>query len=306
MKAARQAVSLEKKQSRYGYIFVIPVIIGLALIYIPVLIQSFMYSMSDISMGSQGFSLQFTGFNHYYKALFVDPNYRRAVIDSIQRMFIDVPIIIIFSFFMANVLNQKFFGRVASRVIFFLPVVIATGIISAVDASDMILGMYRSGGKLDTGIAAGGNIFNYMELRNMLMSSYYNKTFIHIILGAIDGLYNIVTTSGVQMLIFLAGLQSIPVSMYEAARVEGATSWEMFWKISFPIISPLILVNVIYSIIDNFLSYRNGVINIIRGTMAQADLYEFAAALSWIYLGVVAVILVVVWLVVGRMVIYQD
>ena len=301
----KKSISLERKQSRVGYIFVLPIILGLAFIYVPVLIQSFIYSLSRITMELKGISLEMVGFEHYHRALFIDPHFRRQLIDSITRMMVDVPVIIIFAFFMANVLNQKFRGRLAARIILFLPVIIATGIISEIESWDMMQAIYRSGGKLDVGGSAV-NVFNYNELRQMIMFSIPNKTLVNIVLGSIDGLYSVITHSGVQILIFLAGLQSIPESMYEAARVEGATSWEMFWKMSFPIISPLILVNVIYTIIDSFFSYRNNVISIIRSVMNAADQYAYASALAWLYLGVVAIVLAAIWLVVSRLIIYQD
>ncbi len=299
-----KAATLEKKHNRIGYVFVMPIIIGIILIFLPLLVQSFLFSINNIKIISQGFELEHVGLEHYNRAVAIDPNFRRMLIDSVTRMLIDVPVIVIFSFFMANVLNQKFRGRIVARVIFFLPVILATGIIASVESSDMLLNLYRGGGGLDTGVSS--NIFRYNELRQILLDSQFNQSVISIIIGAIDGLYNIITSSGVQMLIFLAGLQSLPSSVFEAAKVEGATGWECFWKITFPMISPLILVSIIYTIIHSFTSANNGLINHIRNVSALSNQYGLASAMSWIYFAVVAIVLLIAGLIINKVIIYQD
>ena len=127
-----------------------------------------------------------------------------------------------------------------------------------------------------------------------------------IIAGAIDSLYTVITSSGVQMLVFLSGLQGISISMYEAAKVEGATGWEVFWKISFPMISPLILVNLIYTVIDLFLKSDNAAILYINTYMGNAATYELASALSWVYTVVVLAFVAIAWVLVKKLVVYQD
>ena len=133
-----------------------------------------------------------------------------------------------------------------------------------------------------------------------------NEDLAAIVLGAVDGLYSVITSSGVQMLVFLSGLQSISDAMYEAAKVEGATSWEVFWKISFPMISPLILVNLIYTVIDMFLKADNAAVSLINGALENASEYALASAFSWIYLLVVLVFVGIVVLLVRKLIIYQD
>ena len=127
-----------------------------------------------------------------------------------------------------------------------------------------------------------------------------------IVLGAISGLYGIITSSGVQMLVFLSGLQGISINMYEAAKVEGATGWEVFWKISFPMISPLILVNLIYTVIDLFLKADNEAINFINNKLADGSQLELASALSWIYTLVILLFVGIVWMLVKKLIVYQD
>lgn len=303
----RQRVSLERKQNLYGYIFVLPIILGLAFIYIPVVVQSLIYSFSEITVTDQGFTTLFCGWDNYYQALFVEEGFIRTVVESTAGILIQIPIILIFAFFMANVLNQNFVGKTAARVIFFIPVIISTGIIAEVESMSSMIDIYSSAEKMEIGSASGsGNVFNYAALANLIIQTLNNTDLANIVLTAIDGLYSIITSSGVQMLVFLSGLQGISTSMYEAAQVEGATGWEVFWKISFPYVSPLILVNTIYTIIDQFLKADNLAVKFISEKLANSSAYALASSLSWIYTAVVLLFVGIVFLLINRMVIYQD
>lgn len=303
----RQKFSLERKQNLYGYVFVLPIIIGLAFIYLPVVIQSLIYSFSEIHVTDKGFETVFIGWDNYYEALFVEDGFVRTVVESTALILVQIPIILIFAFFMANVLNQNFFGKTAARVVFFIPVIISTGIIAEVEGMTSMIDVYSSSEKMDIGSASGaGNVFNYATLANLIIQTLNNTDLANIVLTAIDSLYSIITSSGVQMLIFLSGLQGISTSMYEAAQVEGATGWEVFWKISFPYVSPLILVNTIYTVIDQFLKADNLAVTFINAKLANSSAYALASSLSWIYTIVVLLFVGVVFLLINRMVIYQD
>lgn len=305
-KARRHSMSLEKKNSLFGYVFTLPIIIGLAFVYLPVLFQSLMYSFGDISITKEGWTVEWAGWQNYNQALFVEDGFLRTVIESIASLLPQILIVIIFAFFMANILNQKFKGRTVARVIFFIPVIISTGIISQLDSMSSMLDVYSSGGKMDTGGAAGSNLFGYEQIADLVTQTLNNTDLSNIVLGAVDGLYSVITSSGVQMLIFLAGLQGISVSMYESAKVEGATGWEVFWKISFPMISPLILVNLIYTVIDLFLKSDNAAISFINTYLDNAATYEVASAFSWIYTIIVILFVAVVFLLVQKLIVYQD
>lgn len=305
-KTLKRSMSLEKKNSLFGYVFTLPIIIGLAFVYLPVLFQSLMYSFGDITITKEGWTVEWAGWQNYNQALFVEDGFLRTVIESIASLLPQIIIVIIFAFFMANILNQKFKGRTVARVIFFIPVIISTGIISELDSMSSMLDVYSSGGKMETGGAAGSNLFGYEQIAELVTQTLNNTDLSNIVLGAVDGLYSVITSSGVQMLIFLSGLQGISVSMYESAKVEGATGWEVFWKISFPMISPLILVNLLYTVIDLFLKSDNAAINFINGYLDNAATYEVASAFSWIYTIVVILFVAVVFLLVQKLIVYQD
>ena len=108
---------------------------------------------------------------------------------------------------------------------------------------------------------------------------------------AINNIYDIVNRAGVQMLIFLAGLQSISPAIYESCKIDGATAWETFWKITFPMISPMILVNGVYTVIDSFTTDSNAVMKYIANKYSEADGNVISSAMAWIYFLVVMLII---------------
>lgn len=296
-------LSLERKKSLFGYVFVSPVLIGLLLIYIPVLIQSCQYSFAE-NAGRYGEELKYVGWQNYHDALFVEKDFLQTVYSSTIALLPQILIILIFAFFMANILNQNFRGRSIARVIFFLPVVMSTGIVTYFDNLSTLSDIYSSGDKLNVGTATSA--FDFKEIEAMLLSALGSPALSEVISAAIGSLYTVITSSGVQMLIFLSGLQSISINMYEAAKVEGATGWEVFWKISFPMISPLILVNLLYTVIDLFTSVDNQTIAYIAEYYENVSTYSLASAFSWMYTLLLLLFVGVVFLLVKKLIVYQD
>ena len=303
-KNRRRGLSLERKKSLFGYVFVSPIIIGMVAIYIPVLVQSCIYSFTE-NAGRYGEDYKFVGWQNYHDALFVESGFLQNVYSSTVALLPQIFIILIFAFFMANILNQNFRGRSVARVIFFIPVVLSTGIVTYFDNLSSMTDIYEGGEKLDIGGAAA-NTFDFVEIEAMLLSALGNSGLATIISGAIGSLYTVITSSGVQMLIFLSGLQSISINMYEAAKVEGATGWEVFWKISFPMISPLILVNLLYTVIDLFTSVDNATISFIAKYYENVATYSIASAFSWMYTILLLLFVGIVFVLVQKLIVYQD
>ncbi len=297
----KKQLTLAKKQAILGYLFISPFLIGFVTFFAAPFIQSIIYSMSDFNIYPDRYELVHVGFKNFHRAFFIEPNFRRLLFEAIQRMILDVPIIIIFSFFAANLLNQKFKGRTIARAFFFLPVILTSGLIVSLEQSDVLLNIARQGkdNQDSIGLLSSG------QLRDYLMQIRINPTMINYITNAIDHIYSVVIASGVQILIFLAGLQSIPNSLFEASKVEGATSWENFWKITFPLISPLILVNVIYSIIDSFTNVSNLVISEIQKQFTSFNI-GYSSALAWIYFAIVITILAILYTVISKRVFYYE
>ena len=296
-------MSLERKKSLFGYVFVSPIIIGLLVFYIPTLVQSLLYSFSQ-NAGRYGEKSVYVGWQNYHDALFVEKDFLQTVYSSTVALLPQIFIILIFAFFMANILNQNFHGRAIARVIFFIPVVMSTGIVTYFDNLTTLTDTYSAGEKLNVGTAT--TVFNFEEMEAMLLSALGSTALAEVISTAIGSLYTVITSSGVQMLIFLSGLQSISINMYEAAKVEGATGWEVFWKISFPMISPLILVNLLYTVIDLFTSIDNQTIAYIAKYYENVSTYSIASAFSWMYTLLLLVFVGVVYLLVNKLIVYQD
>jgi ABC-type sugar transport system permease subunit len=270
------------------------------LFFVP-LINSLHYSFSTLKVNDTGFSVEPAGWLNYKNALFQDERYVRTLTESMINMFLNVPLIVIFSLFAAVLINQRFRGRALARAIFFLPVILASGVIAAVDASDYAQTII---GNATTQSNGESGLFKNLDFAILLYRSGVNFQIVEFFLGAVGRIYQIITASGVQILIFLAGLQSISGSLYEASKIEGATNYESFWKITFPMISPLILTNVIYSIIDNLLTSPTTAQ--IRDTAFRQYQFGLSASMAWIYFVVISIFLWIVTLLISRKVFYYD
>lgn len=296
----KRTFTLSQRRAWWGVAFVSPLLLGLLLLFIMPLIQSFRYSMSDLNLVEGGFELQAKGFANYASLFVSNPDYMRQLSESIVNMLINVPIILIFSLFAAVLLNQKFRGRAFARAVFFLPVILASSAIANLDISSFVGGVVSGEGAGDGGSA----ILESFELKRMMLEAGMMPLIVEYLTSAVDRIYEIISSSGVQMLIFLAGLQSISPSLYEASKIEGATGYEIFWKVTFPMMTPLLLTNLIYSIIDSF--GHDGIMVLISETAFKVFDFGLSAAMSWIYFAVVALLLALAAGLLSRKVFYYD
>ncbi len=306
----RKSKSLEKSKAKKGYIFVLPFILGFFLIYLPLIVESLQYSFSDLRTEATGLVVEFSGLENYKYALFEDTNFVPTLIGSLKDLLFDVPAIVIFSLFIAIILNGKMVGRAAFRAIFFIPVIVSTGIIEMIDLQNGLAAGLSSGSTIDTGggqtTSTGTEIISKLDVQRFFSSMQVGQDLVAYVTNIVNNVYDIINRSGVQMLVFLAGLQSISPAIYESCFIEGASSWETFWKITFPMISPMILVNAIYTIIDSFVSESNSVMSYISSVASSAqNSAERSAAMSWLYFIIVLLILLVVSGILSAYVFYQ-
>ncbi len=303
----RKIVSLDKKKARTGWLFVLPFVIGFFIIYLPIIIDSITYSFCQITYVKNGFELDFVGFDNYRKALFENTDFVKNLIGGMKQMIFDVPAIVIFSLFMAVLLNKKMFGRAAFRAIFFIPVILSTGLISTIDSAN-ILNDYQMNGSIDTG--GGENtaqeIVSMTDLTWLFSNMQVGTELMTYVVGIVNNIYNIINRSGVQMLIFLAGLQSVSPAIYESCSIDGATGWETFWKITFPMVSPMILVNTIYTVIDSFTASSNSIMAFIDSVATQVKQEVVASAMYWMYFLLVIVLIALVSAVLSAYIFYQK
>ncbi|WP_308639349.1 carbohydrate ABC transporter permease [Paenibacillus silvisoli] len=295
-------LTLTQKRAFLGVAFIMPWLLGFVFLFATPLIQSLRFSFSELKVAPGGYSLDFIGLKNFTNALSIDPNYNRILTESLTEMAWNVPMILFFSLFTAAMLNSKFKGRPIARAVFFLPVILASGAVAAAQSSGLIQLTGSSEVAQELGLAQNG--FDPLSLVFMLSDAGMPVWFINYIVDAVQRIYEIISSSGVQILIFLAALQSVPVTMYEVAKMEGATPYETFWKITFPMVSPLILTNIIYTIIDSFTESQ--LTRTIYTTAFQAQNFGLSAAMSWIYTVVISVILIVVGILVSRKVFYYN
>lgn len=295
-KRAGQRLSFSQQRAMCGFLFCLPFVAGFLLLFLAPMIQSIRYAFSTIQLGQTGMTLSFVGLKNFRTALFADPEYVRTIAESVGSMVLQVPVILVFSLFISLLLNQKFRGRTLARAIFFLPVIVVSGIILEILSTDYLSTAIMSG---EETIGA----FRGMESHDILVAMGIPQQLIDLMIPVVYDIFNLVWSSGVQILMFLAGLQTIPSSLYECAKLEGATGWEMFWKITFPLISPMLLMNVVYSVVDFFTTSANPVIRMINQQTGNMR-FEYAAGLSWMYLLVVLMLLGIVYKLMSKHIVY--
>ena len=277
--------TMPAKRARTGTLFILPFIIGFLFFMVRPLILSLQMSLNEVNLiRGGGFTMTWNDFYNYHYALQTDPNFNEYLVQEIGRMAINTIATLVLSFVIAVILNQKFKGRILCRIIFFLPVIRSSGVLPGIESSNEFFNMMTEIGK-SVEESSGVNVS--LALQELLQVSGVAGDIFDVVFQMIDAIYDIVMSSGIQIIVFLSGLQAISPSLYEAADVEGCSAWESFWKITFPMVSPLLLVNCIYTIIDFFMKNDNRVIEKINDVMYGVRMdFGAASAMSWIYFGV--------------------
>lgn len=309
-KEMHKSVSLEKKKARAGWLFVLPFVLGFVFVYLDIIFDSIKYSFNQIDLiVGGGYVLVPVGFDNYREALFNDQTYISALTEGIGQLLIDIPIIVMFSLFIAILLNQKMAGRAAFRAIFFIPVILSTGLIAEIDASNTLTDYMGSSSSIDTGSGTDqvSQIVSSVDVEALFSNMLVGGGIAETVANWVNNIFDIVNRSGVQMLIFLSGLQSISPAIYESCEIEGASAWETFWKITLPMISPMILVNLVYTVIDSFTSESNVVMNYIATVYDQqgSDGQVLSSAMAWLYFLIVILIVGVVAAIARKFIFYQ-
>ena len=308
-KKTRRPASLDKRKAHAGWFFVAPFVIGFILIYLPIIFDSIKFSFHEIDpVRTGGYTLTWVGFNNYQKALFENADYVKTLVTGIKQLVLEVPSIVIFSLFIAVLLNDKIAGRAAFRAILFVPVILSTGLIASIEAQNNLSEfMDASGSGIDMGMenSAAAQLSSAIDLEALFANMKVGTGLVEYVASAVDSISSIINRSGVQILIFLAGLQSISPAIYESCKIDGATTWETFWKITFPMISPMILVNAVYTIIDAFTSEANAVMRLIDSVYSLPDGNVLSSAMAWMYFLVVILILAAVSGIMSAFVFYQ-
>ncbi len=288
----KHSLTLTQKRTVSGYLFILPWLVGFAAFYIRSLFMTIQFSLSNLTVGVSGYSLSWVGLKNYIYAFTVHGSFKQILTTSVINMVVDVPLIIFFSLFMALMLNRKMKGRTLIRAIFFLPVILnAEAIVDAIEtaAAMVATGVSSSSQEMSQEAAGSMGIGYYIDLFGNLLIS---RQMLEYIVGAVSRITSIVSSSGVQIVIFIAALQSIPTSMYEVAKIEGATAYETFWKVTFPMVMPHIITNVVYTVVDSFIS--SDVVTLAYETAFTEFNYGLSSVFSLVSTVVTCLILVLV------------
>lgn len=293
----RKRLSYEKRKSWIGFVFILPWVIGFVFLFARPMLNSLIYTFCKVKIQPSRLDKIFVGLENYKYVFTEDPVFIRLLVESIGKILYQVPLIIVFSLFIAVILNQEFRGRFLVRAVFFLPVIIASGVIMNILKGDALSANILSGERVSY-------LFQVTAFENMLLKAGLNEELVLLFTNLTNQIFELSWKSGIQILIFLAGLQTIPGTLYEASSMEGATAWETFWKVTFPMISPMIILNVIYSIIDNFNDYSNQVIRLINQHAKNLNM-AYSATLSWLYFLIIFAIIGLVYAIVNKHVFYS-
>ncbi|OBZ12530.1 MULTISPECIES: carbohydrate ABC transporter permease [Bacillales] len=294
-----RALPYTKKKELYGFLFVLPWVLGFLLFFAKPLLTSLLYSFQNMEMTPEGLRGTFIGWGNFEYALFKDPTFIREAVNSFVNMLYGVPLILVYSIFVAVLLKNKFRGRGFMRAVSFLPVIIASGVLMQILKEDVFSEGMRGG-------AGSVYLFTGAGINGILQELGLGTELIGIFNNVIARIFDLTWRSGVQVLLFLAGLHAIPGYLYEASSIEGARPWEQFWKITLPMLTPMMMLNIIYTIIDTFTDYGNSVILMIYNTAFSQVRFGYSSALAWLYCLVIAVFLGAVYLLLKKRIVYMQ
>ncbi|HIW74682.1 MAG TPA: sugar ABC transporter permease [Firmicutes bacterium] len=278
-----------------GLVFVLPFLIGFVFIFARMLYDGLHAAFSTAQLGTSGMTYTFTGWDNFYYALRVDPLFISRALEDLKSLLVTIPLIMIFSLFVAVVLNNEIWGRTVFRVIFFLPVIVSTGLLTELDANNAVMTTMSAAAVESSGDSALASIG---DISLFLQQLQFSPGLIEAVSGVANNVVEIVNRSGVQILIFLAGIQSISPSIYEAADVEGATAWEKFWKITLPMVSPIMVVCLVYTVVECLTGSSSPLMSHIEYLAFTGGKFGEAAAMAWLYFAAVVLVIGVAVLVI--------
>lgn len=267
--------SIENLKGRYGFGFTAMWLFGFVVFFAYPLIQSIWFSFADVSLSVNGVQADFVGVKNYNFLLNTHPNYTGWLTTDLTSILYSLPIIMLLSLVLALLLNQKFRGRLVFRAIYFVPVIIASGVVVTLLFKTATEDLSQAG----VNAALTDSMFSVEDVIGWLDMPDEVAKYVKLI---INNIFDLLWNCGVQTVLFIAGLQSIPRTLYEASKVEGATKWEEFWFITFPSLGSVTLLVAVYTMVDVFTSNRNAIVKQAY-TMMSSGNYDETSAMLWFY-----------------------
>ena len=288
-------LSFSKKTGMWGIFFLAPWLVGFLLFFLVPIVREFIFSFEDIKILSTGGLEETTvWFKNYRYLIQDDPTYIRTLVETVLEVFLYTALIIVFSLLCAILLNGKFFGRSIARAIFFIPIVMATGLM--LDRVSNTEGLIMAQSQDE-------QVYGAAIVSQLLFSLGVGKEVVSYLANAVNDIFKVVSLSGIQILIFLAALQGIPPQLYEVAKIEGATGYQTFWKVTVVMVSPMVMTCTLYTISDLFLSSD------LAGTFQDVAIlqgYGRSSAMSMLFLVGVLLVIAVYILPLRKAVFYYD
>lgn len=286
MKNGKTGIGFKKRNGLYGLIFISPWIIGFLLFFLKPLAQSLIFTFSDVTTDTGGFKTTFVGFENYRYVLFESAKYVDNVFESFTGFLTQVPVIFILSLIVAVVLNGKFVGRTFFRSLFFIPAIISTGVVMSYISGDAVMeGMRSASGNDGSAYAVGlidfAAVFNGLNLP---------EAFGNFILECINDIFNLIWSCGIQIVLFVSGLQSIPEQLYEVSKVEGASKWEEFWYVTVPMLRFSMILVLVFTAVEFCASDSNKAMKQAYTLLVEQQTYDESAAMMWLFFAVIGLV----------------
>ncbi len=307
--------TLRQKRAIEGFLFVVPWIVGFFLFVAWPMFTSLRISFTKVNIAN--FSTRFLGLAHYKRIFVLDINVVPALLGTLRDIVIQTPIIIVFSLSIAILLNKKLKGQGILRALFFFPVVISSGYVmqellnQGIGGLSMALGVQSGADTLVSaaGAQAAGEVIAAQTPSVVNVSDFLIRFVGPQIAEGINEFLNrlglTLWRAGLQILLFIAGLQGISPSLYEAGRIDGANEWTLFWKVTLPVISPIMFAVFIFTIVDSFTDVFNRILHIVKGYFSDGN-YGYGAAISWLYFMMIFVLIMLVLFAIRKRVFYQG
>lgn len=299
-------ITYKNKRALYGYGFIFPWLIGFIFFFLVPIVSSLIMSFNKIVSVNGDLNYTFLGFENFKYALTGDEKFLPFLLECLFDLAVNVPLILICSFFFSLILNQEFKGNTMMKVVFFLPVVLGNGVFALYQTELMqIQGVAVEMMQSESSGMLGG--FTSYGLISFMGDAGLPESVLEYLMIPIERIYTLMSKSGVQTFIFLSGLKAVPSSLYEAAHVEGCSSWDSFWKITLPMVSPMIIVNAIYTIVDSFAAEDNVLLNYIYDIGFSNTDFGLSASMAWIFFIILGtVVAIVLWLISKRIVYLNE